>query len=58
MFCFAALLPEGFYDIKSISTLLYLFQVEVTYKSKVSVKVPLFGKNFMSNEVIFCANEK
>lgn len=44
MFCFAALLPEGLYYIKSISTPQYLFQFEVTCKGKVSVEVPLLER--------------
>lgn len=58
MFCFAALLPERFYYIKSISTPQYLFQFEVTCKGKVSVEVPHFGKNFVWKELIVCVDEK
>lgn len=62
MFCFAVLLSQELYYIKSnvifkkhthyvfllhCDTIWYLFQVEVTYKGRVSVKAPVPGKNFI-----------
>lgn len=35
------------YFYSTVDTIWYLFQVEVTYKGKVSVKAPVPGKNFM-----------
>lgn len=63
MFCFAVLLPRGLYYLKSNAILKnyahyefllycdaiwYLFQVEVTYKGKASVKAPVPGMNELS----------